>query len=191
MDYDSNKNQDIKQKFVNIHIYANVNQMAEYILKKGFEDNEAPFSFDDVENYYQYPEYSEVKTGKTGISFYFEGGSEKDKENYLNELDETIENLYSQLDLKQISEDEYNLKISDIEDVKNEIENLESEPQEIYEWWLCDSWFIEKLSDLGYPVLKDHCIWGRCTTGQAILLDHVISKICEGMEILEGQQNEW
>ena len=34
-------------------------------------------------------------------------------------------------------------------------------------------------------------VWGRATTGQAILLDGVISEICSDMEILEGQANEW
>ena len=34
-------------------------------------------------------------------------------------------------------------------------------------------------------------VWGRCTTGQAILLDGVITRICADMGILEGQEYAW
>lgn len=187
MDYNSTKNQDIKSKFVGIHIYANVNQMVEYILKQD-DYNEAPFTFEDIENFYQYPEYSEEKNG---ISYYWEGGSESDKEKYFEELEELETKLAEQCDNEEITEDWYNTQLSDIVDVRNEVNELETMPQEIYEWWMCDSWLIDKLADLGHPVIRDQGIWGRCTTGQAILLDFAISKICEDMEILEGQKIEW
>ena len=73
------------------------------------------------------------------------------------------------------------------------IEELEQEPQEIYEWWIVTSYLCDKLRENGEPVLEwgNNCYWGRCCTGQAILLDSVISEICSDMEILEGQKNEW
>ena len=36
-----------------------------------------------------------------------------------------------------------------------------------------------------------HWYWGRGNTGQGIALDGVISSICYGMEILEGQKYSW
>ncbi len=66
-------------------------------------------------------------------------------------------------------------------------------PVEIYEWWIVTSYLYEKLKEKGQPVLEwgNNYYWGRCTTGQAILLDGVISDICIDMEILEGQKYSW
>lgn len=54
-------------------------------------------------------------------------------------------------------------------------------PQEIYEWWLVSPWLAKKLIIEGVPVLENNygTWWGRCTTGQAIVLDDVIQRIYE------------
>ena len=71
--------------------------------------------------------------------------------------------------------------------------DLGSQPQEIFEWWIISEFLYRKLKNRGYPVLAwgNNHYWGRCTTGQAILLDWVISDICKEMEILEGQKYSW
>ena len=49
-------------------------------------------------------------------------------------------------------------------------------------------WFGRKLKEYGEIVSFDFfgfTIWGRCSSGQAILLDGVISRICEELEMLE------
>jgi len=73
------------------------------------------------------------------------------------------------------------------------IEELEQEQQEIMEWWIVTDYLHRKLSEKGEPVLEwgNNYYWGRCCSGQAIMLDSVISEICSAMEILEGQKNEW
>ena len=65
--------------------------------------------------------------------------------------------------------------------------------QEIYEWWIISEFLYRKLKEKGEPVLEwgNNYYWGRTTTGQAILLDNVITKICQDMEILEGQKHSW
>ena len=70
---------------------------------------------------------------------------------------------------------------------------LDQEPQEIFEWWIVTAFLYSKLKEKGEPVLEwgNNCYWGRTTTGQAILLDGVISSICSDMEILDGQKNDW
>ena len=72
-------------------------------------------------------------------------------------------------------------------------EEPETEPQEIYEYWIVSPWLGEKLKDKGEPILErwGGWIWGRTCTGQAILLDNVISEICYEMGILDGQPHEW
>lgn len=61
------------------------------------------------------------------------------------------------------------------------------------EFWIVTEWLGEKLKDHGEIVdeLFDFTIWARTTSGQAIALDYVISKIAEEMEILDGQEYSW
>ncbi len=72
-------------------------------------------------------------------------------------------------------------------------EESETEPQEIFEWWIVTSWLYDKLKAKDEPVLEwgNNYYWGRTCTGQAILLDGVISDICEEMGILDGQAYSW
>jgi len=69
------------------------------------------------------------------------------------------------------------------------------DPIEVFEYWLVSEWFARKLVEQDELVLFDflgmYNLWGRQTTGQAILLDHSIGKIAESINILEGQENEW
>ncbi|HEY0089029.1 MAG TPA: hypothetical protein VGB37_09300, partial [Candidatus Lokiarchaeia archaeon] len=69
----------------------------------------------------------------------------------------------------------------------------ENEPQEIFEWWIISDFLYRKLKEKNEPVLEwgNNYYWGRCTTGQAILLDRVICDICFDMEILQGQKYDW
>jgi len=169
------KNQSIKQKFVGQHVYCNVGSLCEYVVNKGFEDPNAPFTLDDIENYYSYPEYN-------GISASFDGGSEDQR----NEEIERLRDL--------ITDNDHKKEMCDtIESEIEELKNLESEPQEIFEWWAVSEYLYDKLKDMGHCVVDaGSCyVWGRCTTGQAILLDHCISQICADMGILEGQANSW
>ena len=68
-----------------------------------------------------------------------------------------------------------------------------SEYYEPLEFWIITDWLGEKLKEHGELVdeLFDFTIWARRTSGQAIALDYVISRIAEEMEILDGQQYSW
>lgn len=184
----SSKNQDIKGKFVAQHVHCNVNSLCEYIINKGFEDSNAPFTLDDLHNYYSYPEYR-----GTYAAFY--GGNDDQRKEEIERLKESahilIDNPKWGFDesLTRLIDDQ----VLDIESEIEELEALETEPAEIFEWWAISQYLFEKLKDLGYCVVDaGSCyIWGRTTTGQAVLLDHCISKICAEMEILEGQSNSW
>jgi hypothetical protein len=180
------KNQDIKSKFIGQHVHANVNSMVEYIISKSYEDQNAPFTFDDIDNFYSYPEY-------IGTYANFAGGTEEQKNTEEYRLKELIS-----LNEDLINDDEQETDTEGLE-AQNEaiqseieaLENLENEVQEVFEWWLVSDFLCRKLNELGHPVIEDHNIWGRCTTGQAILLDYAITQICAEMEILEGQANSW
>jgi hypothetical protein len=191
-DSNSNVNQEIKGQFIGIHVHANVNQLIEFILSATSQHNfkDAPFTFDDIENFYSYPEWS----GKVlGENLYFGGGSEDDKNNFLAEferLEQETEELFEAEEISEVTKDK---NLEAIQEAKEEIEALETEPAEVYEWWLVSDYLGEKLRQEGQVILEDgnNFYWGRQTTGQAILLDGVISRITSGMEILDGQPNSW
>jgi hypothetical protein len=192
-DYNSTTNQQIKQKFVDRNVLACASYLMDELFKAGqiisSKDAELP-QYEDIENYFSYPEWNKTVLGE---DLYFEGGTENDKEAFLQEF-ERLENESLELyEADKISEATHDRNIGLIEEARNEFEELETEPADIFEWWIVDSWFYEKLQQQCQPVLEygNLYFWGRCTTGQAILLDYVISRICEGMEILEGQKNDW
>jgi hypothetical protein len=194
MNTNSIKNQGIKGNFVSREVYCNVNDIVEYILSK--DDKEAPFTWDDVENLYALPEYC-------GKYINFSSITEDQREEYIKEAEEEKEkkeeilnDLHDKEELTEKEDQEVTRLEAEIEEIEEEIEEvreLETEPQEVFEWWIVSPNLYYKLQKRGEPVIKSYgqCYWGRTTTGQAILLDSVISEICQEMGILEGQPNEW
>lgn len=83
---------------------------------------------------------------------------------------------------------------SSIEERQYFISEFDIEPEyiESLEYWQVTEHMGEKLQEKGEAVIIDFhglTIWGRSCSGQAILLDGVIDRIAQDMEILEGQQN--
>lgn len=175
MDYNSIKNQDIKRQFVQREVLACMSSVMDEVFAAGLTD------YENIENYWVYPEYR-------GRYAAFDGGSEEQRQEEIDRLQEMIEERENMSEECAVSDE-----ISKLEDEIQYLERLETQPQEIYEWWLVTDWLYDKLEEIGEPVLEwgSLHIWGRGCSGQAILLDYSISKICEGMEILEGQQYEW
>lgn len=182
----SSKNQEIKRMFVGQHVYCNVGTLVETILKASDFVREPAFTFDDIENYYS------VNT-ELVIDTIMQDWDENKEEwiEYANCPDSYNRKVKTESDFRVFlhSLDEDELKIF----ANDGGYDWETEPQEIYEWWAVSQYLFGKLKDLGYCVVDaGSCyIWGRSITGQAILLDHCISKICAEMEILEGQSNSW
>lgn len=189
MEYNSIKNQEIKRKFVEKEVYANISLMVDYILQKSLGDEEAPFGYEEVENLYVYNiEVVNIEELKKSMNdykkfpeTYWEEFTEEQKELYLTELKEILELAYE----SKIENEEW---ISELEDLIYEVENAENEIKEVFEWYICSDFLIRRLKEKGEVVIPSMSIWGRCTTGQAILLDGVISEICEELEILENEK---
>ena len=72
-------------------------------------------------------------------------------------------------------------------------EDIEPYPIEILEYWAVTEWYAGKLREHGHVVseILDFHVWGRSTSGQAILMDGVTERIARDMEILPGQRNDW
>ena len=200
-DANSNVNQKIKGYFIEREVFYCMTSEVEYIIRKSFENctsNDLPFTEDDIENYYGkscnscgcesftevWPDDPDVKIEKNEdediVSYKCPCcGMEHETETEAREC--CNQKLYKCDDCGRIyTEDEYY--------------NLDDSYPEVFEWWAVTDWFGEKLKRHGETVIS--CVWGktywgRQTTGQAILLDYVVSKICCEMEILQGQAYSW
>ncbi len=132
---------------------------------------------------------------------------EAERERIIKEVKEKIRELkgeenFSELMLEneEISEEtnkenqaHIDERIAELESYLTSIESARGEPQKISEWMHVSSWLHDRLREKGEPVWNDGrvYVWGRTSTGDAVLFDDVISEICSDMEILEGQKNEW
>ena len=184
IDYNSAENQEIKGKFVQREVYTCFSYEMDSILKLSYEVKSDLPTYDDIENMYYFDDenviykimenYSIEMLNYINDTYERKFSNKKGIENFINSLNEE--------ELKELCE-EFNIDISE----------EESTPHEIYEWWIVSEFLYRKLKEKGYCVLEwgNNYYWGRCTTGQAILLDYVISKICEEMEILQGQKYDW
>lgn len=189
--YDSNSttNQNIKSKLVDREVIECQTSLIDWVLSKEDEVSDPFYTMDEISNYYSYPEFSDE------YGNYFEGGNEVDKNERIREIELEIEHQENLRDEAAENEDEEaeadaDAEIEQLEAFKDDLENIETEPAEIYEWWSVTSWFANRLEEYGESILNNG-IWGRQTTGQAILLDYVITKIAFDMGILEGQSNSW
>ena len=169
MDYHSMKNQDILGKLVNrevVHLFSYQMEelfTAELINREAFES-------------WEYLDYD-------GQYAKFQGGDRDD-------LEEEIDRLEALLASGEIPEGFDRMAL---EAEIHDLQDLEPDYAMPDEYWVVTKWFAKKLSDAGQMVYDwiGMWIWGRFTTGQAILLDYVIGRIGEDMKILEGQEHEW
>ena len=166
--------------------------------------------YNEIENLYKYRiDIPETKDLKVHEKVKLSRGDvlETERERIVREIREKIAELkgeenFSEMILAdgEISEETNKINQADIDDRIAElenclpgIENANGEMQEICEWIHVSNLLHDRLREKGHPVWNDDkvYVWGRTTTGQAILFDDVISEICNDMEIFEGQKNEW
>lgn len=179
-------------EFTNQHIYSLANEEVEYILQKSHEDNEAPFSFDDIVNYYP---TCQIKINEEWVEL------------SQDELDEKLE-FYEYLRDKSYSlliKFRDNIKYGECDAYTNKVDNFENNIYEKYngicdklKYLECDDWpeimqwfavsdfLYYKLEEAGECVLNGK-YWGRQTCGQACALDNVIVGIYKSTLIeIEG-----
>ena len=198
---DSVVNQEIKRKFVRENLYAGVTMETEYILSKSYEDPDAPFSYDDISNYFNrnedkieeltseiedLEEQIETIEGLTdNIKELEESYDDTEDEDTLEEINMLKEELSSYEDINKIK-----TKVDEIQEELDDYEEEYNSVPEIYEWYIVSSWLAKKLEEKGECII-DERLWGRQCCGQAVLLDGVISEICAELEILDGQKRSW
>lgn len=175
------ENQSIKDEFVGKHVFCNLTQFVEFSLVRECEDS--PILWEDVENLY---------TQKVLEDQYRTEYNSRDNETTLfiatNDGEEEVKTKTGKHDIWDFDEVPYDAQ----EYEEGEPETEEGEHKEIFEWWAVSDYLMRQLKKMGEPVADVWpCIWGRTTTGQAILLDYEISQICINMGILVGLDNSW
>lgn len=164
-------------------VYVYATDIVEYILQKSYEDPDAPFSYEDIEN--QYPDKSdEIEELEEKIdALYEEQEKYPEPEQMKNELDEEFDIRYDEWNKR---DDEFREKIEELECEKYELEDQQGTPQEAYEWWEVESGFADELYERGEIVIRGwHTYWGRQTTGQSISMDDIIFEIANDWGWLE------
>lgn len=166
--------------------------------------------FEEIENLYKYridiPEIKDLKVHEK-VTLCRGDVLETERESIIKEIREKIAELkgeenFSEMILAdgEISEEtnkvnqaDIDKRIAELESCLPGIENAKAEMQEICEWIHVSNYLHDRLRGKGHPVWNDGnvYVWGRTSTGQAVLFDDVISEICKEMEIFEGQKNEW
>lgn len=224
-DYHSTTNQEILRRLVDREVLMCGTDIVEYSLRNCYETEDAPFTYDDIENCYRNVcpecdgELEEIDEDEIEVTHKWicEACGERfdTKEDALKccyEDEEEREGLEETDMVREVwicpfCDDEHNnekeakecichyretlCKCTDCGEYVFE-SNAKEENNEAYEWWFVTDWFAEKLAEHGEMVIRGwHNVWGRGCSGQAILLDWVIGKIAEEMEILEGQEHDW
>ncbi len=168
IDNNSRQNQSIKRDFVAREVYCCASSLIYQLQEDGhYQDEILEFSLKD--------EIKEEDLKGDIIQDYIEELAEWIKDKYIDGEEVTIDDL----DKEELKELAYDLNIN-VDDYL--------EPCEALEHWIVSDWLADKLEAYGELVTKDFLgltIWGRACSGQAILLDWVISKICNDLDMLK------
>lgn len=170
LDYNSSENQEIKRKFVEKNVLACASSLIYQLEQDGhYADEIMEFSLK-----YEIRE-DDLKADLL--------------KDYKEELKEYLEDTFTEeTKLEDLDSEE----LKELADYLNIIDDY-TESVEAYEHWIVNNWLAGKLEKLGELITYDFLgltIWGRACTGQAILLDWVISKICDDLGMLEKDKTE-
>jgi len=174
-DYDSVKNQEIKRRFVEREVIYNVSTLIYELAKKAeVLDSE---DYEELMRIIEKPDYETAVEDDPNCHV-----------QYSKKLDGYV---WINKDTHEISES-FGTYDEACEGCV-QANGLDYDYLEIYEHWIVSDFLARKLKAYGEAVgeILGLTVWGRATTGQAIYLDYVISRICEDLEILEGQRYEW
>ena len=138
----------------------------DYILKKSYDDEEAPFSYEDLDLF-----SPDLFMERLEYEF------KQCDDNLKNEIIETLN-----ADCKTWEELKLYLADKDNDELKNYLNDLESLididisqcETEVYEWYLLGGQLSYKLEKQGEVFLNN--AWGRCGTGQSVKLDYCCIK---------------
>lgn len=164
---------------------------------------------EEVQNYYSYPEmpaaefWGGTEADRDGVIERLEAEKEKLEDEQRKIEDTVIKNHVGIEKNKSVSIRNpfmwdskanhtikwygINDRILEVETIISDLEDLETEPQDVMEWWAISPWLYRKLDEIGCVVYNYGCtqVWGRTTSGQHISLDGEITQIARTL-LTEG-----
>ncbi len=159
------------KKFIDDCVLSCVSYEWKYILKKSFEDSEAPFSYEDLDLF-------DFDKAREDIIYKFGEEDEEEHKYFLDMVDDYNSVLYQNKETKEQREKRLKKYLDDLDDdeLKAVCERLDIEETnaEVLEWWLISDPLKYRLEQEGEIFLNG--AWGRCTSGQSISLDYVCRK---------------
>ena len=148
------------KQWINDCVHLCVSTEWGYILKKSYEDNDAPFSYEDLDLFDQ----------DTAIEILIQNYDENEEDSITHANDPDTYNRR----VKTKGDFEVFLKSLDKDELKTTYEELGYELSEteieIYEWWIITDPLSYRLEEQGQIILNG--AWGRCCSGQSISLDY-------------------
>jgi hypothetical protein len=84
---------------------------------------------------------------------------------------------------KELEHDSFICTQCDMTYGEEDADELDTEPREVFEWWIVSDYLERQLSYKGEVILKTDygTWWGRQCTGQSIYMDNVIQEIFKGL----------
>lgn len=150
------------KQWINDCVQCCVSSEWDYILKKSYEDRDAPFSYEDVDL------FDSDSAIETLVNDFEDEDKKEDFVLLANDPDTYNRRVKTRNDFDMF------LKSLDKDEVKIVYEDLGYEPCEteieIYEWWIITDPLAYQLENQGEVILNG--AWGRCTSGQSITLDY-------------------
>lgn len=180
--YNSYENQYIKRKFIEKKVIQDITEVVTQLIQVNKKEESLGINIKD------YLKYSYKATN--GISYTSEQADDK-----IEELENEIQSLSEDLTESTNSGISWTIQ-SNIDkrvELLEELQECEFENvSEVFEYHVVSIWLAEKLEELGEIVIYEYnlAIWGRTEQKQSIIKDEVISKICDKLEILQGQKYE-
>lgn len=191
-DLTDTQKQRLTSKFLDVHPLRCQSTLVEYVLQKSSEDEEAPFSYDDITN------NSPTANIELGDQWVDLTESERDELLPIQEYLETkAENIRDHLEELQgdtecdLLQERLLRWESVVDKYQNNVQNLNDAEfythPEIYQWFSCSDWLIGALEEKGECTLDDE-FWGRHTCGQSVTLDCVMQKIAFDWFVHYGEE---
>jgi len=170
MDANNVINQEIKRKFIDSNVLACQTSLINELLSQEM------VNFDPPAMYY----CSSLNYGT------FEGNY-AELQAKIEELNESMSELEGLMNNdRDPGPEELSRLMAEVQSDLDDLDQCEPTYGEPMEWWLVNSWLADKLEHEDEIIINEYNChwWGRQTSGQAIYMDGVISRICQDLEML-------
>lgn len=171
---DKRSNGDYQREVDEMIVRKNVYYCASYIVAKISE-----YEPDEWFNLFMNEDYTEAATENV---YALDMTSHDDRDTLLENM-EYVDHEWNKKKTMKYIQKEFSEELQTDEDMARtycDFVNIDPHQIEIFEHWIVSDWLARQLEKRGEVIEHDFhglTIWGRCTTGQAILLDGVICDI--------------